>query len=75
MKHLETGLLIAEGDRVLCHLVMVFYCLFPLDIQNETRLLPRRFCYSWLGLFIVVFLVQKCAACQKTDFGKHRFQK
>ena len=48
IQHLETRLLIAEADRVLCHLVMVFYCLFPLDIQNETQVLPRIFCYSWL---------------------------
>ena len=26
----------------------VFNCLFPLDEQNETQLLPRVFCYSWL---------------------------
>ena len=26
----------------------VFNCLFPLDVQNETQLLSRVFCYSWL---------------------------
>ena len=26
----------------------VFNCLFPLDVQNEIKLLPRVFCYSWL---------------------------
>ena len=36
--HLETCncSLIAEGDRVLCHLVMLaFDCHFPQDVQNE----------------------------------------
>ena len=67
MQHLETCLQVSEADRVLGYLVMVFYCLFPLDIQDETQLLPR-------GLFIR-FLVQKFAACQKSDFGKHCFKK
>ena len=48
MQYLETCLLIAEADRVLCHLVMVFYCLSPLGVQNETPLLPRICCYSWV---------------------------
>ena len=39
--------LTAEADRVLCQLVM-FNCLFPLDVQNEIQLLSRVFCYSWL---------------------------
>ena len=39
--------LTAEADRVLCQLVM-FNCLFPLDVQNEIQLLSRFFCYSWL---------------------------
>ena len=26
----------------------VFNCLFPLDVQNETQILSRVFCYSWL---------------------------
>ena len=36
--------LTAEADRVLCQL---FNCLFPLDVQNEIRLLSRVFSYSW----------------------------
>ena len=39
--------LTAEADRVLCQLVM-FNCLFPLDVQNEIQLLSGVFCYSWL---------------------------
>ena len=35
MQHLETC-----GD--------VFNCLFPLNVQNEIRLLSRVLCYSWL---------------------------
>ena len=26
----------------------IFNCLFPLDVQNEIKLLSRFFCYSWL---------------------------
>ena len=48
MQRLETCLLIAEADRVLCHLVMYLNCLFLLDIQNEIQLLSRLFCNSWL---------------------------
>ena len=36
--------LTAEAERVLRHL---FNCLFPLDVQNEIRLLSRVFSYSW----------------------------
>ena len=39
-----TVCLIAETDRVLCHLVMFF----PLGVQNEIQLLSRFFCYLWL---------------------------
>ena len=49
MQHLETCLLlIAETDRVLCHLMMFLNCLFSLDVQNEIYLLSRFFCYSCL---------------------------
>ena len=53
----------------------VFNCLFPLDVQNEIQLLSRVFCYSWLLVCLLNFLVEKCAACQrrKSDFGWHRF--
>ena len=56
MQHLETFLLIAEADRVLCHLVM-FNCLFPLDVQNEIQLLSRFFCYSWLVCLLGFWLI------------------
>ena len=35
MQHLETCSLIAEADRVLCHLVMFLTVFFLLDLQNE----------------------------------------
>ena len=44
-------LLIAEADRVLCHLIM-FQRLFALDLQNEIQLLSRFFCYSWLACLL-----------------------
>ena len=56
MQHLETFLLIAEADRVLCHLVM-FNCLFLLDVQNEIQLLSRFFCYSWLVCLLGFWLI------------------
>ena len=59
MQHLETCLLTTEADRVLCHLVM-FNCLFLLDVQNEIQLLSWFFYYSWL----VCLLFEKCTACQ-----------
>ena len=46
MQHLEKCSLIAEADRVFCHLCDVFNCL--LDIQNEIQLLSRSFCNLWL---------------------------
>ena len=53
----------------------VFNCLFPLDVQKAIQLLSRVFCYSWLLVSLLNFLVEKCAACQsrKSDFGWHRF--
>ena len=48
MQHLEKCSLIAEADRVFCHLCDVFNCLFLLDIQNEIQLLSRSFCNLWL---------------------------
>ena len=78
MQRLETWLLIAKADRVLCHLNCdVFNCLFLLDVLNEIELLTRLFCLIHAGLFITL-LDEKCTACQshwKSDFGWHRFQK
>ena len=48
MQHLEILFtLTAEADRVLCQLV-TFLTIFPLDVQNEIRLLSGVFCYSWI---------------------------
>ena len=48
MQHLDTCSMIAEEDRVLCHLVMFLTaCLFLLDVQNKIQLLSRFFCISW----------------------------
>ena len=42
-------LLIGGADRVLCHLDCdVLNYLFLLCVQNETQLLSRLFCNSWL---------------------------
>ena len=46
MQHLETCLLIAEANRVLCRLILLcFNRLFALDLQNEIYLLSRIFNY------------------------------
>ena len=50
----ETRLLIAEADRVLCHLVMFLPVFFAVDVQNEIQLalLSTFFCYSWLACLL-----------------------
>ena len=48
-----------------------FNCLFLLDAQNEIQILARFLSCSWL-VCLLVFLAEKCAACQshrKSDFG------
>ena len=34
----------------------VFNCLFPLDVQNEIKMLSRVFCYSWKVCLLVFWL-------------------
>ena len=72
MQHLETSLLIAEADRVLCHLVMFLTTFFVLDEKMKYS------CYQdpsvIHGWFVYWVLVEKFAACQsnrKSDFGWH----
>ena len=76
MQHLETCLLIAETDGVLCiNVVKLLTVFFLLDAQNEIQMLARFLSYSW-PVCLLVFLVEKFAACQshrKSDFGWHRF--
>ena len=49
MQHLDTCSLIAEADRVLCHLVMFLTVFFYwIILHNEIQLLSRFFCISWL---------------------------
>ena len=74
MQHLETCLLIAEADRVLCHLVM-FLTVFSYRMYKM-----KYSCYQDSsvihGLFLAL-LVEKCTACQnhwKSNFGWHHFQ-
>ena len=66
MQHLETCLLIAEADRVLCHLVG-----FSNGLKKWNTAATKNNDFTAHGLF-VRFLVKKSAACQKFDFGKHR---
>ena len=48
MQHLETCLLMAEADRVLCQLGMFLTVFLLLDVRNEIQLLSRFFFISWL---------------------------
>ena len=69
MHHLGTCLLIAEVDRVLCHVVM-----FLTGCTQWNTAAFKILLLFMSGLFIE-FLVEKCAACQsrwKPDCGWHR---
>ena len=44
MQQVENCLLIAEANRVLCHLPMFLTAFFSLDLQNEIQLLSA--CYQ-----------------------------
>ena len=57
MQHLDTCLLIAEADKVLCPLILCFNSLFALDVQNKIHL-PSRILLFMAGVF-VRFLVKK----------------
>ena len=48
MQHLESCLLRSWSWQSFESTCDVFNCLFPLDIQNEIKLLSRVFSYSWL---------------------------
>ena len=68
----ETCLLIAEADRVLCHLVM-FLPVF-LHWIYKMRYSCYRHSFVILGWLVFLVVVEKCAARQK-EIGNHRFQK
>ena len=73
---METCLLIAEADRVLCYLLM-FLKSFSTGCTKWNTTAIKILLYFMAGLFIAV-LVERCTACQshwKSDFGWHRFQK
>ena len=62
MQHLETCLLIAEADRILCHLILsCFSRIFALDLKNEIHLISRLFNLSFIAGVFSGFLVEKCA--------------
>ena len=56
MQHLDTCLLIAEADRVLCPLILLcFNRLFALNLQYKINLLSRIF-YLWLACLLGFWL-------------------
>ena len=62
MQHLETC-----GD--------VFNCLFPLNVQNEIRLLSRVLCYSWLICLLGFWLRNRSLVKVGNSISQwHRFQ-
>ena len=67
MQHLETCLLIAQADRVLCRLIsLCFIRLFALELQMKYICYQKFFVILMAGVFIV-FLVKKCSACEKSN--------
>ena len=70
MQHLETCLLIAEIDRVLCHLVIFLTVFFHRMYKMKYSCFQdSSVIHVW---FVYWVLVEKCAACQshlKSDFG------
>ena len=73
MQHLETCLLTAEVDRVLCHLVMFLSVFFHWMYKMKyTCFQDSSVIRVW---FVCGFLIEKCPACPshwKSDFGWHR---
>ena len=74
MQRLETLLLIAEADRVLCHLVMFLTVFFHWMYKMKYRASCYQDSSVVHGCFFIGFLDEKCAACQshrKSYFGWH----
>jgi len=69
----ETCLLIADADRVLCHLVMSVLPLFLHWIYKMKYGCYQR-SFDILGCLDYWVVVEKCAARQK-EIGNHHFQK
>ena len=58
MQHLDTCLLIAEADRVLCPLILLcFNRLFALNLQYKINLLSRIFLF--MASVFIRFLVEQ----------------
>ena len=71
LQYLETCVLIAEADRVLPHLQMTLTATGCTKWNTASR--EKYFVIH--GWFVYWIFVKKCAACEKSDFGEHRFQK
>ena len=68
----ETCFLIAEADRVLCHLVMFLPVFLHWIFKMKYSCYQHSFViYGWLGYRVVA---EKCATRQK-EIGNHSFQK
>ena len=76
MQHLETCLLIAEADRVLCHLGMFltvfFYWMYKMKYScyQDSSVIHGWFVYRDFG-----WEMHRLSKSLETDFGWHRFQK
>ena len=60
MQHPESCLLIAEADRVLCHLVMFLTVFFDWMYKMKYS------CYRESSVICLLGLVEKCVACQNS---------
>ena len=68
----ETCFLIAEADRVLCHLVMFLPVFLHWIFKMKYSCYQHSFViFGWLGYRVVA---EKCATRQK-EIGNHSFQK
>ena len=74
MLHLETCLLIAEGDSQFCVISScdAFNCRFPPDVQNTIAAAIKILLLFMAGLFIG-FLFEKWAACQSNQKSYFRW--
>ena len=72
MRHLETCLLVAEADRVLCHLLIFKLSFCTASVKWNTAAI--KILLLFLAGSFIGFLVEKCAAWRKV-IGNHRFQK
>ena len=77
IKHLETCLLIAEAERLLCHLVMFLNAFLRFTGCTKWNTAVFKILLLFMAGLFIRFLVEKCAPCpshRKSDFRWYRFR-